>query len=273
MRPISAAASVDLRGVQVVLTDMDDTLTFDGKLSAETYDALERLEAAGVRVIPVTAAPAGWCDQMVRMWPVTAVIGENGGFCFSREGTSVTRRFWSTPDMLEAAQSRLADMARTIMKKHPELTLSDDQPFRRTSLALARPDDRATARAVLREFEARGASATANSLWVIAWFGGYNKVTAVRKFLPAITGLDIDLDRDRLLFVGDSANDAPMFAHMPKSVGVSTVTRHLADIPHPPTWITKGAGGAGFVEVADAILANRPDAPAKALPARSAESH
>ena len=87
MRPISAAASVDLRGVQVVLTDMDDTLTFDGKLSAETYDALERLEAAGVRVIPVTAAPAGWCDQMVRMWPVTAVIGENGGFCFSREGT------------------------------------------------------------------------------------------------------------------------------------------------------------------------------------------
>lgn len=30
---------------------------------------VERLETAGIPVIPVTAAPpAGWCDQMARTW-------------------------------------------------------------------------------------------------------------------------------------------------------------------------------------------------------------
>jgi predicted mannosyl-3-phosphoglycerate phosphatase (HAD superfamily) len=58
MKPFSDAPSSAFEDVGVVLTDMDDTLTFDGRLTAPTYAALERLEAAGVRVVPITAAPA-----------------------------------------------------------------------------------------------------------------------------------------------------------------------------------------------------------------------
>lgn len=248
--PLSAFEDVD-----VVLTDMDDTLTFNGRLAASTYAALERLEAAGVRVVPITAAPAGWCDQMARMWPISAVIGENGGLCFARRETRIERRFWFEPHERDDAQFRLSEIAADIREAYPEITLADDQPYRQTSIAFARPTRHE--KAIVRSLEAAGAHATLNAIWALGWIGSYDKIAAAHRFLPEAIGIDIDTNIDRIVFVGDSANDAPMFAHVPKSVGVSTVTEHLADIPRPPAWITRGAGGDGFVEVADAILAAR----------------
>lgn len=260
MRPLSEARSSDLRHVRLVLTDMDDTLTFRGRLAASTYEALERLETAGVRTVPVTAAPAGWCDQMVRMWPVAAVIGENGGFCFTRNGSAVTRRFWLDDDAREQAHARLLAIAQSLAPDYPQVTLSDDRPFRLTSLAFDKPGDPEAAAALCRRLSEAGASVTVNSIWVLGWLGGTDKLKAARRFLPEAVGMDVDLDRHAILYAGDSANDVPMFAHFPKSAGVSTVVEHIASIPRLPTWITKGAGGEGFVEVADAILAARRDA-------------
>lgn len=257
MKPLADATPEDFAQVDLVLTDMDDTLTFNGRLAARTYYALERLQADGVRVVPITAAPAGWCDQMVRMWPVAAVIGENGGFCFTRRDTGIERRFWLDPGARADAQYRLSEIAADIREAHPDVALADDQPFRLASLAFARPADRESAFAIVRAFEAAGTHATLNAIWALGWLGGYDKIAAARAFLPEAVGLDIDADLDRVVFVGDSVNDAPMFAHVPKSAGVSTVTEHLPDIPRPPAWITRGPGGDGFVEVADAILAAR----------------
>jgi HAD superfamily hydrolase (TIGR01484 family) len=257
MRPISETSTAELRDVTLVLTDMDDTLTFRGKLAARTYTALERLESAGVRVVPVTAAPAGWCDQMVRMWPVTAVIGENGGLSFSRAAEKIDRRFWLDDAARKDALSRLTEIARSIASDLPTTLLSDDQPFRQTTLAFERPASRDHAGLIAKLLADAGASVTLNSIWVLGWFGGYDKLSATRRFLPEVLGLNVDTDIERIVYVGDSANDAPMFAHFPKSAGVSTVTEHRADIPRPPTWITQGAGGDGFVEVAEAILRAR----------------
>ena len=67
------------RAVRAVLLDIDDTLTSDGRLTSAAYDALERLAAAGLRVVPVTGRPAGWCDMIARFWPVDAVVGEMVG--------------------------------------------------------------------------------------------------------------------------------------------------------------------------------------------------
>jgi len=68
------------RAIVGVLTDIDDTLTTEGKLTWQAYAALARLKAAGKIVVPVTGRPAGWCDHIARMWPVDAVVGENGAF-------------------------------------------------------------------------------------------------------------------------------------------------------------------------------------------------
>src|SRR5215207_8211871 len=73
------------RAMRGVLADIDDTITTHGHLTAEAYAALARLRAAGKRVVPITGRPAGWCDHIARMWPVDAVVGENGAFWFRND--------------------------------------------------------------------------------------------------------------------------------------------------------------------------------------------
>src|SRR5881398_1992672 len=80
MRALAGFPSEARRRIRFVLLDIDDTLTTEGRVSADAYAALERLSQHGLRVIPVTGRPAGWCDMIARFWPVDAVIGENGAF-------------------------------------------------------------------------------------------------------------------------------------------------------------------------------------------------
>src|SRR5947208_2219606 len=88
MRPLVQFPLEARRGIRAVLTDIDDTITTHGKLPAAAYTALERLRLAGFLVIPVTGRPGGWCDHIARMWPVDAVVGENGAFWFRHDAAA-----------------------------------------------------------------------------------------------------------------------------------------------------------------------------------------
>jgi hydroxymethylpyrimidine pyrophosphatase-like HAD family hydrolase len=83
IRPLSEFTAAQRSAIPFVLLDIDDTLTTGGRLTAAAYGALENLSRRGLRVIPVTGRPAGWCDLIARFWPLDAVIGENGAFYFS----------------------------------------------------------------------------------------------------------------------------------------------------------------------------------------------
>ena len=78
--PFSALPDGALRRVRGILTDIDGTLTTDGRLPASTYLALDRLSRAGLHVIPVTGRCIAWAEILTRLWPVDAIIGENGAF-------------------------------------------------------------------------------------------------------------------------------------------------------------------------------------------------
>ncbi|CAA0100679.1 Uncharacterised protein [Starkeya nomas] len=257
MRPIDSAGAGEFAEVGFVLTDMDETLTFHGRLSARTYAALERLQAAGVKVIPVTAAPAGWCDQMARMWPVDGVIGENGGFFFQRDenGHGLDRHFWHPPEERRRVTRELERIAARLQAALPAARFAEDQPFRLTSIAFAQPDDPQQRADIVDLLRREGAGVTVNNLWVLGWLGGYDELAAARRFLESRYGLSIEADRRAVAYVGDSTNDAPMFSFFEHSFGVSTVRNYLAEIPKAPRWITRGPGRDGFVEVADAVLA------------------
>jgi hydroxymethylpyrimidine pyrophosphatase-like HAD family hydrolase len=56
------------------------------------------------------------------------------------------------------------------------------------------------------------------------------------------------------LFIGDSPNDEPMFAAFKHTVGVANLGRYLDRLKHPPRWITESESGAGFAEMADALI-------------------
>ncbi|MCV3769082.1 HAD family hydrolase [Rhizobium sp. TRM95796] len=201
MRPLELAEHASLRGVKFVLTDMDETLTYKGRLSAATYSALEALQAAGVIVIPVTGAPAGWCDQMARMWPVDGVIGENGGLFFRRRIGShdIDRVFWHDEDSRRPASVRLEHIGRDVLREMPGATLADDQPFRLASLAFDKPEDPAQRDAILRTLQRAGADVTVNNLWILGWLGGYDKLAMTRRVLREQFATDIDKEASSLL--------------------------------------------------------------------------
>ena len=67
LRPLADLPSPVAASFHTLLTDIDDTLSSDGRLTAEAYSALQALRQAGLRVVPVTRRPAGWCHHIARM--------------------------------------------------------------------------------------------------------------------------------------------------------------------------------------------------------------
>src|SRR5260221_12521819 len=110
-----ALAQLDARGVRAVLVDIDETLTTAGKLTGDAYTALERLHAAGRIVVPVTGRPAGWCDHIARMWPVNAVVGENGAFYFFFSEGRLDKRFVEDAPARAPKRTRLAGIAQRLL--------------------------------------------------------------------------------------------------------------------------------------------------------------
>ena len=146
MRPFEHFPAARIGPIRFVLTDVDDTLTDGPRLPAATYAALEQLQNAGLRVIPVTAAPAGWCDLMCRMWPVAAVIGENGGLCFRHgrakagaQTAETERHFWAPEAERQDHREKLAALGARIQSLVPGAALAGDQAYRQATLAFRNP--------------------------------------------------------------------------------------------------------------------------------------
>src|SRR3954451_12747644 len=124
------------RSVRGVLTDIDDTLSTEGRMTAAAYSALERLQRAGMLVVPVTGRPAGWCDHIARMWPVDAVVGENGAFYFWFAEGKLAKRFIDDEPTRARQRRELQKLAKTILRQAPGAALASDQPYRETDLAI-----------------------------------------------------------------------------------------------------------------------------------------
>jgi hydroxymethylpyrimidine pyrophosphatase-like HAD family hydrolase len=93
-----------------------------------------------------------------------------------------------------------------------------------------------------------------SSIHVNGWFGTYDKLTMTKTLFAEAFGEDLDAERERYVFAGDSPNDAPMFAYFPNAVGVANVAPFLDRIATPPAYVTTREAGAGFVELADFLL-------------------
>ncbi|HEX2332856.1 MAG TPA: HAD-IIB family hydrolase [Burkholderiales bacterium] len=256
MRPV---AELDARGIRVVLVDIDDTLTTDGRLTAQAYGALERLKGAGLRVVPVTGRPAGWCDHIARMWPVDAVVGENGAFYFFHSGERLQKRYLDDPQARAEKRARLEAVAARILAAVPGCALAADQAYRETDLAIDYCEDvpplpLAAASRIAELMREAGLTAKVSSIHVNGWFGHYDKLAATRRLFSERFGLDLDAANAEVVFAGDSPNDSPMFAFFRNSVGVANVRRFESLLADAPKYVTRAASGAGFAELADHLL-------------------
>jgi HAD superfamily hydrolase (TIGR01484 family) len=261
MLPLSQLSPEKARSIDVVLTDIDDTITSEGLLTAKAYAALEQLHRAGFLVIPVTGRPAGWCDHIARMWPVDAVVGENGAFYFryDREKKKMHQHFWASPEELKQNRAKLDAIEREVLSSVPGSALASDQAYRAADLAIDFCEDvpalpEAEVDRIVAVFERAGAQAKVSSIHVNGWFGGYNKLSMAKTLLADVFGIGWEQAQEKVVYAGDSPNDEPMFAAFPLSVGVANIHAFAHRLKHKPAYITKGHSGEGFAELADLLL-------------------
>ncbi len=262
MRPLSEFPAKIATTITSVFTDIDDTLTTSGRLPSSAYQALEQLFEAGFNVVPVTGRPAGWCDMIARLWPVSGVVGENGAFYFAYDHAQkqMRRAFYAGQNERHANREKLRLIKKRILSEVPGCAVSADQLYRETDLAIdfcedVPPLDGALVTRIKQIFEQEGATAKISSIHVNGWFGHYDKLSMARRFATEILGFDLEHNKDRVVFCGDSPNDAQMFAFFPNSCGVANVLDFKEYLEAEPKWITKGKSANGFVEIAKKLLA------------------
>jgi hypothetical protein len=261
MKPLTTLPDVARQNIRCVLTDIDDTLSTRGRITAEAYAAMEKLHGAGYLVIPVTGRPAGWCDHIARMWPVDAVVGENGALYMRHDDVAriLKKRFVAGEAERKRDRARLALIGEKILREIPGCALASDQQYRETDIAIDYCEDVAPlslgdVERIVAMMRSAGMSAKVSSIHVNGWFGSYDKLAMTRTLLAEEFGLDLDAEQWRCIFIGDSPNDAPMFDFFSYSIGVANLRAFGDAIVTPPKYVTVGEAGAGFAELARLLL-------------------
>lgn len=257
-------APVFERPVAGVLTDIDDTLTCDGAITTDAFAALRALARAGLPVVAIAGRPVGWSERFVAgpdAWPVAAIVAENGAVALVPDPASprgFAKRYRLDARTRAEHHARLQEVLASIEREIPGARRSADSAGRETDIAIDHseftrlaPD---TIDQVVGRMRAAGLTATVSSIHVNGWLGDHDKPSGACWIVRELWGRDLLAERDRWVFVGDSSNDEGMFATFPQSVGVANIARFWPQLRHRPRWVTRGERGAGFAEVAAAVL-------------------
>lgn len=261
MKSWKSAKSKVLKSIKGVCLDIDDTLSTEGKLTGEAFQALWNLKKSGFFVIPVTGRPAGWCDLIARFWPVDAVVGENGAFTFFME-KGIRKRTDTLPEnQIEQVRSRIQGLKVSVKQRFSKVQWASDQSYREYDLAIDFCEDvppwkDAEVDELVSFCESQGAHAKVSSIHVNAWFGDYDKSSGLRHFLNAKRIAKLP-KWDQWIFIGDSPNDEPLFRAFHQSVGVANLKRFEKKLKFPPTYLTDQKSGLGFCEFSKKLIASR----------------
>jgi hypothetical protein len=238
-----------------VFTDIDDTLTTDGAITPDALAALGDLHRAGVHVVPITGRPVGWSEPFARTWPVDAIVAENGAVAVLPDGRKI---YQQSLEERTANFTRMQQVAARVLREVPGAQLARDSAGRETDIAIDHsefahlPQDAIAAAVAI--MKAEGMQATVSSIHINGWYGSHDKLEGARWIVRELYGRDLDAEADHWVYVGDSTNDVLMFERFALSVGVANIRRFEAQLSHAPRWITPSERGAGFAQVAAAIL-------------------
>jgi HAD superfamily hydrolase (TIGR01484 family) len=251
----------ELRGpVRALFSDIDGTMTTGDRIEAATYAALERLGEAGIPVILVTGRPAGYGFTFMKTTPVLAVVTENGGVTFVREGRKLHKLYGVPAQSLPEWRRRMHDIAVEAMSKVPGARLSSDSKYREVDLAIDWNEEVALtaddAELVVQMLRKAGFTAVRSSVHVNFGPPHFDKLSACQQVVRKVLGGSLD-DLSPYCYVGDALNDAPMFGGFPTSVGVANIKTWWDELAHKPAFITERPEGAGLRELVEHLLALR----------------
>ncbi len=230
---------ISLKDVEIIATDVDDTLTISGILTSDVIKAIEYLNNAGKKVILVTGRSGGACTTLSQYLPVEMVIAENGGVVIKDHDIK-------TIDLPANHTAMLHKCFDSIHKMFPHIKQAQDNPFRLTDLSM---DNHS-----IQELDI-------NNIKNIAVSYGFTIVvssvqTHILSPLCSKGGTLKSIVNDRkTVTIGDSANDESMFDPelFPLSVGVANIKDYFGMIKYKPRWIMSKKQGYGFIEFVDIL--------------------
>ncbi|MEB3337969.1 MAG: HAD family hydrolase [Leptolyngbyaceae bacterium] len=249
--PLSAATENYFQNIRFIATDMDGTLTHQGKFTQSLFQAFDHLANQGIQVLIITGRSAGWVSGLVHYLPVVGAIAENGGL-FYPAPSAVAQPLTPITDLVLHRQ-QLAEVFQRLQAKFPDLQESSDNRFRLTDWTFD------VAGLTLAEIQQLAEHCQ-------AWGWGFTYSTVQCHIKPLhqdkATGLLQVLKQhfpnyrpDQILTVGDSPNDESLFntSQFPLSVGVANVLAYADQLAHQPAYVTTAAEAAGFCELAKLI--------------------
>lgn len=272
MIPLNQWPLAERQNLVGVFTDIDDTLTTDGAITPDALQALAQLQAAGLTVIAITGRPVGWCETFAGIWPVDAVVAENGAVALVRNKSlseiglqppsdipvPLSKLYQQDAITRASNQARMQQIGTRVMFQVPGVLTTRDSTGRETDLAFDYNEyarlPPATVQRVVDLLKDYGMHTTVSSIHIHGCFGNFNKWQGAKWITRELLQRDLAQEINRWVFVGDSGNDQAMFEHFTHSVGVANIRRFESALTHLPPYITTQERGAGFAEVAAAIL-------------------
>src|SRR5678815_5034991 len=185
------------------------------------------------------------------MLPVSGVVAENGGLSVRLDARGALRKSYARPASVRARERRrLARVIQSALRAVPGARMSTDSLYTEVDLAIDVNEEVRLPPEAAQRLEAflaaRGVNAVRSSVHVNAWIGPFDKAWMVRRFLRTVFRERLAPDDRRWVYVGDSVNDAPLFAAFALSVGVANVRSVLELLPHRPRFVTGAPEGGGF---------------------------
>jgi HAD superfamily hydrolase (TIGR01484 family) len=255
MKPLSSWPQNSRHKIVGVFTDIDDTLTTDGAITLDAFQALHNLKGKGIMVIPITGRPVGWSIPFASTWPVNAMVAENGAVALLHDATQNQVRKIYQQDLATRTHNfqEMQRISKRVLQEIPGTIMAQDSLGRETDIAFDHSEfhhlSQEQIQQVLKLLQQEGMTATVSSIHINAWFGDHNKWHGAQWILKELTERDLNQELDQWVYVGDSTNDQVMFEHFTHSVGVANIKRFKKELKHLPKYIAQKERGAGFAEV------------------------
>ncbi|MEL6158257.1 MAG: HAD family hydrolase [Cyanobacteria bacterium J06623_5] len=244
-----------LSRIRLVATDMDGTLTAEGKFTSKLLQALCELKRHGIEVLVVTGRSTGWVSALVHYLPISGAIAENGGIYVHDQSTEPL----ILPDIPRMSQhrDRLGNVFARLRGQYPHLRPAADNAYRITDWTFD-VAELTTADLVWMQqaCAAQSMGFTYSTVQCHIKVARQKKAAGLARVLKeqfaSITPAEV-------ITVGDSPNDVSLFSaeQFPYSVGVANVAKYLPDLAHVPAYVTEKAEVAGFLELAEQLIAVR----------------
>jgi HAD superfamily hydrolase (TIGR01484 family) len=239
-----------LTDIRLIATDIDGTLTSEGKFTTELLQAIDLLNTKGIKLLLVTGRSAGWVSAINNYLPVAGAIAENGGVYFNDRGEF---DFLTQIDLIETHRAQLASRFWELQELYPQIQESIDNQFRITdwTFDLSNLTD-LELREIDTKCQAWGYSFTFSTIQCHIKPSHQDKGIAI---LQVIKEYFPEIKPTQIVTVGDSPNDAGMFnpQRFPLSVGVANIQHYLSQLSYQPQYLTKLPEVAGFCELVDLL--------------------